>query len=513
MLALYVSNAAEVEPARVAWVVLAAVAAAAILLAAFAGIFRDLKRGALAASLVLLLFFTYGHAFDLALELGWPTRHHLLHVVLGGAWVAILTWGALRLRRAAASRLDDLTRAATIMAAILVALSAARLPWAVALDEAGARRGAEAAHAKTGAARRARAAAPPAAAPDVYYIILDGYARADVLERVFQFDNGVFLAALERRGFFVASKSLANYSQTYLSLASSLNMSYLDEAKWAPGRDRKARLPYYRLIQDPLVGRLFRARGYRFVHFATNYGGTEESRIADEVVRFRPRWLRGEFMAVLFRSTALRPFEPSLAEVYRRMFDRLVEQARAPGPKLVFVHFTLPHNPYVFDREGNVREDIPLALQWTEKTGGWANRAAYVAQLEYVNRRVIETVDALLARSAVRPVILLQADHGSAFTLPTQDDASVARVRAFLWERLSILNAFLVPDELRSQLDPELSPVNSFRIVCNGLIDTDLELLPNRHYFSWYEDDGELQDVTRIVPRRAPIIEFRRRSR
>ena len=67
-----------------------------------------------------------------------------------------------------------------------------------------------------------------AATPDIYYIILDGYGRADMLQIIHGFDNSMFMESLEQRGFVVASESQSNYARTLLSLSSSLNMQYLD---------------------------------------------------------------------------------------------------------------------------------------------------------------------------------------------------------------------------------------------------------------------------------------------
>jgi hypothetical protein len=67
--------------------------------------------------------------------------------------------------------------------------------------------------------------------PDIFYIILDGYAREDVLEKLYQYDNSQFVNDLQRKGFFVASLSRANYIQTLLSLSSSLNLQYLNEIR------------------------------------------------------------------------------------------------------------------------------------------------------------------------------------------------------------------------------------------------------------------------------------------
>ncbi len=64
--------------------------------------------------------------------------------------------------------------------------------------------------------------------PDIDYIVLDAYGETNVLRAMFGFDNRQFLKRLEEKGFYIARRSLANYSQTHLSLASSLNFSYLD---------------------------------------------------------------------------------------------------------------------------------------------------------------------------------------------------------------------------------------------------------------------------------------------
>jgi hypothetical protein len=43
--------------------------------------------------------------------------------------------------------------------------------------------------------------------PDVYYIILDGYGRQDVLQREYGFDNSEFINALQSRAFYVARRT------------------------------------------------------------------------------------------------------------------------------------------------------------------------------------------------------------------------------------------------------------------------------------------------------------------
>jgi hypothetical protein len=96
-------------------------------------------------------------------------------------------------------------------------------------------------------------------APDIYYIILDAYGRADVLQEMFGYDNVPFLQSLESRGFYVAECSQSNYGQTMLSLTSSLNFNYLDSltSSLTPDEDTRAPLPCAGAIQQcPQIPRL-----------------------------------------------------------------------------------------------------------------------------------------------------------------------------------------------------------------------------------------------------------------
>jgi hypothetical protein len=86
-------------------------------------------------------------------------------------------------------------------------------------------------------------------APHVFYVILDAYARHDVLAEHYGFDNTPFLEALRERGFYVAAGSESNYTMTSYSLTSSLNMSYIEDLREAARREgkrwstRRLRLP------------------------------------------------------------------------------------------------------------------------------------------------------------------------------------------------------------------------------------------------------------------------------
>lgn len=63
---------------------------------------------------------------------------------------------------------------------------------------------------------------------DIYYIVLDGHASSSTLKTYYDYDNHEFTDYLAEKGFYIADKSQSNYAHTHLSLASTLNMEYIN---------------------------------------------------------------------------------------------------------------------------------------------------------------------------------------------------------------------------------------------------------------------------------------------
>ena len=63
--------------------------------------------------------------------------------------------------------------------------------------------------------------------PNVYYLILDEYARNDALLEYHDFDNSNFTQYLENKGFHVAKNSFSNYPMSVQSIPSTMNLSLI----------------------------------------------------------------------------------------------------------------------------------------------------------------------------------------------------------------------------------------------------------------------------------------------
>lgn len=339
--------------------------------------------------------------------------------------------------------------------------------------------------------------------PDIYYIILDGYGRADMLQSVHGYDNFPFINELQQRGFVVAHKSQSNYPRTMLSLASSMNMEYLDNLTTDLG-DSNLWWPASDFIQHGQVRSFLEQQGYRTVFIASGFDLTD-IRDGDVYMKPYPIMLRN-FQSAFISWTNLRVLHelpwpedyflssnsPRYIILYN--FETLPEVASIPGPKYVFSHVMAPHPPYIFGSQGQpVDQDYPSPEFGSPGYSQFFSqyRQGYLDQLTYINEKTIEMIDGILANSETPPVIILQGDHGPDIFM-NYDDPAIA----CLYERYSILNAYYLPGVDSDSVPPDISPVNSFRMIFNFYFGTNLQVLQNLQYYSTNADPYQFQDVT-----------------
>ncbi|MGH8029107.1 MAG: sulfatase-like hydrolase/transferase [Arenimonas sp.] len=490
VLYLAAQNVAQVTPDQIVAPLLALLVATALMLFAGTRVLGSRALAAILVTLLLLVLFTGGGLRETLVEnvgpgFRWPA------FALGLALGAGLLYGTWRAVAGRPAREEAATTMLSIMALVLF------LNMAVSLASPAKRR------VFFDLERVAVDAEPPAHPvlpdesaqfPDVYYIVADAYPRADVLQRYYGYDNSAFIAWLQSRGFYVARDSWSNYQSTYLSLASSLSMRFVDP-EIARIRERTGepdRTALYRLIQRPDVASRLQQKGYRYAQTLTHWGGTDRSASADIRYKFAP-FLGSEFASTLANMTLLGALAPTLDELHAFVAAKAVEIASIDGPTFAFVHLLLPHNPYVFDRDGRVVGSHPLTLSMKLQDAAWGEREPFAEQVRHTNTLLKQVIEGILARSDTPPIIILQGDHGSGLSR-FQD--GVGRDAPDPGERLAILNAYLVPEATRAKLYPGITPVNSFRLLLSTHFGDDVPLLPDRSYYSFSPNPYDLRDVT-----------------
>ena len=330
--------------------------------------------------------------------------------------------------------------------------------------------------------------------PDVYLIILDAYGREDFLRDVYGFDNSNFVNGLKQKGFYVADQSTPNYHQTVLSLSSLLNMQYLDDFT-KDFQNTSIRGPINNFVQQSSVRHLLQNAGYEFVAFPSASLSTQ-MRDADVFLDMTVGNLN-EFEGLVLSSTvanlAIDAWHLNVPvpgyNLHRQYIlfslDKLETIAKEASPKFVFVHIMAPHPPFVLDEAGNsVQPDRPFnsgdasAFMGTDEE----YMKGYISEMQYLNQRITNAVDAILSQSQQPPIIIIQGDHGPGnyFNLMEFDNTC-------LKERYSILNAYYFPDKNYKALYPTITPVNSFRVIFNQYFGGDFELLDDKNYYAgWF---------------------------
>lgn len=485
VLYFYSRNVAEVTPSQVVLPLIAALSFGVFILLLFlliGGLIQKVRmrsavslrikiwafeKLAIVTTIFLTLFFSYGDALAI-LGLKWE--------VLAVVWISfflILAFLVIRTDRP----LRNVTGSLALVGAILVILPA------ITIIAHETRFGGHDVRTTETVGNGTLVLVDTEVLPDIYYIVPDRYGSASSLEKNFQFDNSEFIDYLSDKGFYVATSSHSNYARTFASLASSLNMEYINYLTDELGESFGANYPMWQLIHDNKVWRFLKSRGYKFINLGDKWDGTRWNNYADVNYNL---YEVPEFSLLVFRKTLAYPFCRLLGIVdddrtmhmknTLYLFDKLAEIPSMEGPTFAFAHLCIPHDPFVFDSNGNYK-----TLHEEQQD---SRRDNFVDQLIFANSKFKVLIDKLLTTSEVPPIIILQADEGPFAFEPWLGEKAT---EVGLEVKMGILNAYYLPGVDKDLLYPSITPVNSFRLVFDLYFDTNLGLLPDKCYAY---DDG-----------------------
>ena len=262
---LFASNIDQIKSTAIVRSLLLSVVAAVVIWLILYLMMKDWRRSAILVSLYLVLFFSYGHIYHyleahsiLGLFLG---RHRVLAIL----WLLLTvlgTWAALyktQETRKVTEALNSIGVALIVMSVVMMLVYSIRINTVdLGQTRVFARDGQIYLHSSP-------------QMPDIYYIVLDAYAREDVLKKKFDLDNSAFIGELEKMGFYVADCSQSNYGFTNFSLASTLDMDYMDKIseRYLGGKMDLIWLP--ELLQENEVRQNLEQLGYTIVSFENDY--------------------------------------------------------------------------------------------------------------------------------------------------------------------------------------------------------------------------------------------------
>lgn len=499
---LFAQNLNELRLVELVVPLLLVIASAGALFAVSNIFLKDLRRAGLVTSITFFLFFSYGHVWsrfggqqvgsvyidkDLYLLVPW--------LPLSAAVILLAT----RVRR----NLKEVTVILNAIALVLVAGPAYSIATRGTDADAA---GSDCPPALT--SRTASLTANGRTAPDIYYINLDRYGPQPTLTRRFGFDNSAFLSYLKSKGFYIPEHARANYPRTGHSNAASLNANFLDCLAEDVGTSHQTLLPINSAIKNHAVGRFLKGVGYRYYHIGSWVDVTAKNPQADRNLHYEAS--RG-FASLVYETSMARPFgevlglsdnwRVSFAKLARYQFKALIATRKMPGPRFVFGHVLLPHDPYLFDKNGKF---LTSEDEYTRSL-----TVNYTEQLKFTNDQISKVIDALTAGPIeTHPIIILQSDEGPhplRFDEEGPDWVWETASPDELADTLNIFNAIYLPGKGDGGIPSTTTPVNTFRRIFNLYLNANLPLLPEKTFIFRDERHPYLfVDVTDRVRGRSP---------
>jgi hypothetical protein len=449
--------------------------------------YRKAARAGLATSLALLWFFSYGHIYHTVKSIPVISQvigHHRYLLVI---YVILLIWGLLLIRKTSHD-LKPVTQVLNVISLGLLVFPIIQIVEhtykTTKLEDTGF----------GFFALEDRLVYPDEEdMPDIYYIILDTYTRADSMQEFYHFDNTPFLSALREIGFYVADCSRCNHCSTIESLSSSLNMDYMPQLREKLLKENKEEYASS-LLKNSLVRYQLEQIGYKTVAFETWFvwSTLDDADIFLSIDR-DPILLQlinpfeeilmdnsvglvfADIQKLLFRAYKRSIFEP--VDQYQSPFqdyiirqlyilDNLDRLETIPGPKWIFAHILIPHPPRIFTPDGGIVNDPGyFSLRGGMPINGDYEIKGYVNEVQFINNQILEIVTNIIEQSDPKPFIIIQGDTGgSGQTLFT------------------ILNAYYLMGEKNPSLYEHITPVNTFRLIFDSYFGSNYGLLPDLTY-------------------------------
>lgn len=494
VLYLYANNILYIglhEPIRAMLVI---TGAALFFLIAFRAVLKSWGKAGLLVSIMISMFFSFGHITNMLKDSPFFQTSDIFSITTI-AWIWLIVLLLLMLSVLRMRQVQNITFFLNVISLALMLFPIGAILYTTAALKIAD--GAEGTQQLAALVSDPQAAVPARqlaldAKPDIYYLILDGYERADKLQQYYGYDNSSFIEALEGSGFYVAHDSRSNYLNTTYSLNTAFNLQYFHAFPKLAQQNAR-----YNLRTNYLTDFL-RGQGYQIVVFESGTGDSTDQ-YADVLAApaAQPdnrRPIINRFEALLLRTTAgVLLFEAdsksAVAESVNRELDlrrerisyaftHLPDYAGAADPQFVFAHIYLPHMPFLYGPDG-----APLGYHgntnfyWYE-TPPENYIDQYIDQIEYLNTEVRRTIDRIIAGSNRPLVIILQSDHGDDKYLDW-DEPSAQGVDV----RSATLSAVYFSDKAYEDFYPSMSTVNTFRLVINHWFGTQFDRLADRIYF------------------------------
>jgi hypothetical protein len=315
--------------------------------------------------------------------------------------------------------------------------------------------------------------------PFIFWIVMDEYSGNTALKKRWQFNNPLD-SMLRAKGFFAADSARSPYNYTHYSLASSLDMTYLNQLK------EHSMIGFRDLVRGNISLRetntlkLLKKEGYNIHNYTIYNIDGYPTRAQEYFVNAGERLIDNQTLSGRFKQDLgwkfirydrlegfRKEYEYRLSLVQEEL-DAAKKAVNDTKPSFFMFHYMLTHEPFLYRHDGSLDTAAHFGMA-PEK---------YVASINYANNILTKLVDSIKTiYSGKDLVIILQGDHG--YKYDEKDSL-------FDQEGCSILYSVYCSDHRYPAWSNTFNSVNTFRVLFNKYFHTNLPLLENLSYNLYY---------------------------
>jgi hypothetical protein len=315
--------------------------------------------------------------------------------------------------------------------------------------------------------------------PFIFWIVMDEYSGNTALKKRWHFNNPLD-SVLRTKGFFAADSARSPYNYTHYSLASSLDMTYLNDLSEHSVIGFRDIVRGNISLRETNTVKLLEKEGYN-IHNYTIYNiegyptKGQEFFVNSDVRLLDNQTFPGRVRQDLWWKFIKDERVEGLRKEYKYRLSLVQDGLEAAKnavtdnkPSFFMFHYTFTHEPFLYRQDGSLDTAASFDM-FPEK---------YIASINYANDIVTNLVDSIRAiYSGKDLVIILQGDHG--YKYDEKDSL-------FDQEGCSILYSVYCSDHLYPAWTNTFNSVNTFRVLFNKYFHTDLPLLENHSYNLYY---------------------------
>ncbi|MCW3090756.1 MAG: hypothetical protein JWP81_1825 [Ferruginibacter sp.] len=256
--------------------------------------------------------------------------------------------------------------------------------------------------------------------PNVYLLLFDEYPGYKSLKDSFAFSNDSLYHFLASKDFTMLPL-FSNYNMTYYSMASMLNMQYIDKPFQPLQNTMEDDQLRIMEIKNAQAIRYFKSMGYSFTNYSifdvldqpsvkdNSFVISQATLLTHKIFfnkilhdlgwhfisgKYRIAWIEHIYMQEDRNNQWI---EKKLAKV---------NPADNVHPRFVYAHFNMPHPPIFYDSAGNY---LPAAQIFDPAS--YFNKPTFLSYLKFANKQIEHIVDGL-CKNDKNAIVIVMSDHG-----------------------------------------------------------------------------------------------------